>query len=112
MVFAKLKKGYEDAWRAIIRPPRQEYTLNDLGTISSPKTFHHLLNSYLKFIGIGPQIFFQDELCIKRTDIQIVNPKGLALQCSWYQPLAAERPLPCVIYLHGNSSSRLEGLTY
>ena len=30
-MFKKLKNGYEELWKAIIRPPRDEYSLNDLG---------------------------------------------------------------------------------
>lgn len=48
---------------------------------------------------------------IKRTDIQIKNKKNFKLECSFFEP--AHRPceqLPCVVYLHGNSSSRLECL--
>jgi pimeloyl-ACP methyl ester carboxylesterase len=37
----------------------------------------------------------------------------MKLQCSFFEPDPAERPckeMPCVIYLHGNSSSRVEGI--
>ncbi|RYH23053.1 hypothetical protein EON65_18345 [archaeon] len=36
------------------------------------------------------------------------------LQCSWWEPLNSDRPaptLPCVIYMHGNSSGRPESLS-
>jgi pimeloyl-ACP methyl ester carboxylesterase len=42
----------------------------------------------------------------------LLNYRGQRLRCSHFQP--ANRPaekLPCVIYLHGNSSSRLEALS-
>lgn len=48
----------------------------------------------------------------KREDFQLNNKLGLALQCSHYLPVEDERPsekMPCVIYLHGNCSSRVEG---
>lgn len=48
---------------------------------------------------------------VKRTDIQIVNKQKLKLECSFFEPV--NRPceqLPCVVYLHGNSSSRIESL--
>jgi len=86
-MFSRLKNGYEECWKAIIRPPRHEYSLSDLGAT----------------------IFFIEELCIKRTDIKIKNKQGLNLECSWYSPLGSNVALPCVIYLHGNSSSRIEG---
>jgi pimeloyl-ACP methyl ester carboxylesterase len=38
-----------------------------------------------------------------------MNSKGFVLQCSYWEPKAqAAEPPPCVIYLHGNSSCRLE----
>jgi hypothetical protein len=34
------------------------------------------------------------------------------MECSYFEPLRiANKSHPCVIYLHGNSSSRLEGLS-
>jgi len=30
-MLGNLKGGYEDLWKAIIRPPKEEYTVNDLG---------------------------------------------------------------------------------
>lgn len=48
---------------------------------------------------------------IIRTDIRLKNKRGLHLECSHFEP--QRRPckkLPCVIYLHGNSSSRMEAI--
>ena len=84
-----LKKGYEDLWKAIIRPPREEYSLEDLG----PTKF-----------DINHRIF-------QRTDLKLQNSRGLTLECSFFEPIEEERVaelLPCVVYLHGNCSSRLE----
>lgn len=34
------------------------------------------------------------------------------MECSYFEPLSCrDKPHPVVIYLHGNSSSRLEGLS-
>lgn len=47
---------------------------------------------------------------MRRTDIELVNKKGLKLQCSHFEPInRVQEELPCVIYLHANSSSRVEG---
>jgi len=49
----------------------------------------------------------------KRTDLTIKNSRNHALKCSFWEPIDEERPcerLPCVIYLHGNSSSRVEAV--
>jgi pimeloyl-ACP methyl ester carboxylesterase len=88
--FARLT-GYDELWKAIIRPPREQYEVSDLG----PTQFM-----------IGGRVF-------KRTDIELNNPRGHQLQCSHFEPADEERPaeqLPCVIMLHGNSSSRMDSL--
>jgi pimeloyl-ACP methyl ester carboxylesterase len=85
--------GYTDAWKGIIRPPRDEYTDEELGPI--------------KFI-INKKSF-------QRTDFDLVNERKQKLKCSFFEPIESERPskeLPCVIYLHGNSSSRVEAVPY
>ena len=49
--------------------------------------------------------------CYKRTDFTLTNKKNNKLVCSFWEPFDEEREypkLPCVIYLHGNSSSRCE----
>ncbi|CAD8063323.1 unnamed protein product [Paramecium primaurelia] len=89
-MFSSLSAGYDDLWKAIIRPPRDnEYTEQDL----------------------GPSQFKIQGVLIKRTDFQIKNKRGLKLECSFFEPVKKPcEQLPCVIYLHGNSSSRLECL--
>ncbi|ETV99856.1 hypothetical protein, variant [Aphanomyces invadans] len=87
-----VRHGYDQLVNLIIRPPRAKYDVEEL----------------------GPTAF---ELCgrrFERTDFQVsVQRRGqpLQLQCSHWHPIAADRPaaaLPCLIYLHGNSSCRLE----
>ena len=46
-----------------------------------------------------------------RTDITITNPRNLKLQCSFWEPKVTNYKPPCVIYLHGNCSSRVEALS-
>jgi len=46
--------------------------------------------------------------------MELLNLRGQRLKCSHFQPTGESRiahTLPCVIYLHGNSSSRLEALS-
>lgn len=86
-----LTKHYDELWRSIIRPPRDNYSLSDLGPVE---------------FEINDKIY-------KRTDFQLKNSRGLKLECSHFEPADDERvseQLPCVIYLHGNCSSRLEAL--
>jgi hypothetical protein len=91
-LLCKLFAGsYENLWKAIIRPTRDNYSSKDLG----PYKFELKSKNY------------------KRTDIIIHNKRNLKLKCSFWEPFDEEREydqLPCVIYLHGNSSSRLEAL--
>lgn len=86
------KAGYQQLVNAIIRPPRCEYDTSMLG----PAEF--------TFCGRG----------FMRNDFTIVNARGLKVMCSMWEPVPEDRPnplLPCVVYLHGNSSARPEALT-
>jgi poly(3-hydroxybutyrate) depolymerase len=38
-----------------------------------------------------------------------VNKKGLKVQCHLFIPFGKEHKLSCVVYLHGNSGSKLDG---
>lgn len=82
----------------IIRPPRCRYTPSKLG----PSTFR------IAAKGHG-----------RREDLVLQNPRGQSLQCSLFEPIPdpgqpeenwSSRDRPCVIFLHGNSSCRLEAL--
>ena len=87
----KPKISYESLWKAIIRPPRDTYTSKTLGT----KSFK--LNSRI----------------YNRKDFTLLSDRGNLLQVSIIEPIKENRPnetMPIVIYLHANSSSRLEGL--
>lgn len=124
----------EVLWNLIIRPPRSRYSVEQLG----PKHF-----------------CLERRAFVRRTDVQLKNPRGHALECSLFEPLPqtawdqsrqqAEQhagqangsgwgvtpgkeaqedvsapwaqeaapdtgapALPCVVFLHGNSSCRLE----
>ena len=83
--------SYEDLWKAVIRPNRDDYKEEDL----------------------GPDKFQINHKYFKRTDFSITNKRNLKLMCSFWEPYDEEREyvrLPCVVYLHGNSSSRCEAL--
>ena len=89
LLFKLFGGNYDDLWKALIRPNRDIYTKQDLGPI--------------KF-EIGDK-------CFKRTDFELINKRSYKLMCSFWEPFDEEREsiqLPCVIYLHGNSSSRCE----
>ncbi|XP_057429313.1 uncharacterized protein LOC130722568 isoform X2 [Lotus japonicus] len=73
----------------IIRPPRAEY---------DPK------NDLLEHEFMLKGKLFQ------RKDVEIKNSHGIVLQCSHYIPIVSPdgKPLPCVIYCHGNSGCRVD----
>ncbi|EPY23000.1 hypothetical protein STCU_07959, partial [Strigomonas culicis] len=76
----------------IIRPPRSNYALMDL----------------------GPSVFRVGDTCttrFKRHDVELYNMRGLRIRCSWFKPLdAPPGPLPCVVYCHANCGGRYDGL--
>ncbi|EAR89045.2 X-pro dipeptidyl-peptidase, S15 family protein (macronuclear) [Tetrahymena thermophila SB210] len=84
--------GYiEQLWRALIRPPnRINYKPQQLGPVS----------------------FVLDKtVIVKREDFKVKNSRGFNLECSYFEPISLSgKPHPCVLYLHGNSSSRNEGI--
>ncbi|CAD8124202.1 unnamed protein product [Paramecium sonneborni] len=83
-------KCTEKLWKPIVRPPRHNYRLKDMGN----------------------EIFMIHDTVVKRIDFEIVNSLGLILQCSLFEPVRMQdKPHACMIYLHGNSSSRVESLT-
>ncbi|CAD8055938.1 unnamed protein product [Paramecium primaurelia] len=83
-------KWNEKLWKPIVRPPRHCYHLKDLGN----------------------ELFKVKETIAKRTDFEIHNNRNQKLQCSLFEPLRMQgNPHPCMIYLHGNSSSRIESFT-
>eukprot|EP00747_Dinoflagellata_sp_TGD_P112818 gnl/TRDRNA2_/TRDRNA2_171564_c1_seq1.p1 gnl/TRDRNA2_/TRDRNA2_171564_c1~~gnl/TRDRNA2_/TRDRNA2_171564_c1_seq1.p1 ORF type:complete len:415 (-),score=56.05 gnl/TRDRNA2_/TRDRNA2_171564_c1_seq1:91-1335(-) len=88
----KITEQYSELWKAIIRPPRDIYEIKDL----------------------GPTVFSIENRTYQRTDSQLKNSRGQTLQCSHFEPIPSERVaerLPCVVYLHGNCSSRLEAVS-
>jgi pimeloyl-ACP methyl ester carboxylesterase len=91
-LFGPMQEAYDELWKAIIRPPRDRYDPADLG----PSVFH-----------IGGRIF-------RRTDLELLNGRNQRLLCSHFEPSPECRSaaqIPCIVYLHGNCSSRLEALS-
>jgi hypothetical protein len=85
------KITYESLWKAIIRPPREYYREEDLG----PSIFDFNGKSYI------------------RKDFDIVDFRGKLLKVYFIEPDIKDRPkdtMPCVIYVHANASSRVEGI--
>ena len=83
------RAGYQELVNAIVRPPRADY----------------------KEEALGPPAFAFCGRRFTRTDFTLKTKRGLNLQCSHWEPVerATDR-IPVVIYMHGNSSARVEVL--
>ncbi|OQS00854.1 serine protease family S09X [Achlya hypogyna] len=88
-----LRHGYENLVNLIIRPPRAQYELEEL----------------------GPVEFTLADVRFRRSDFVVDvarNNQPMQMQCSQWAPVERSgEALPCVIYLHGNSSCRVEALS-
>lgn len=86
------KQGYQELVNAIIRPPRADYEEAHLG----PSKFY-----------FGNQEF-------QRDDMELRNDRDMRIKCSHWKASSRRNkkqgPKPCVIYMHGNSSARLEAI--
>ena len=85
-----IRGGYNQLVNAIIRPPRANYEIGALG----PERFRLRGRRYV------------------RCDFELVNERGMKLQCSHWKPdnMSAGGSMPCIVYLHGNASCRAEAL--
>lgn len=87
--FQMARLGYQELVNAIIRPPRADY----------------------KMEALGPPAFTFCGKRFTRTDFTLQTKRGYNLECSHWEPV--ERitdKIPIVIYMHGNSSARVEVL--
>ena len=93
---SKSGKAYRQVVKLIIRPPRAEYDVKKLG----PTPF-----TYVRRFRGGKQT-------VMRTEFAVVNQRqDVELKCSQWKPVGSKlAELPCVLYLHGNASCRLEAL--
>lgn len=90
--YAMAKQGYAELVNAIIRPPRCKYEVSQLGP------------SHFDFGGKS----------FARKDFEVFNVRNMKVVCSMWEPSTLTRQnnvLPCVIYMHGNSSARVEALS-
>lgn len=81
------KLGYQELVNAIIRPPRADY----------------------KMEALGPPAFTFCDRRFTRTDFTLRTKRGYNLECSHWEPVERVMDrIPVVIYMHGNSSARVE----
>lgn len=85
-LISNLQKEYEQLWKYIIRPTRQPYSEKKLGS---------------------PLFKYQGHEAIRK-DIRLKNSRGLSFDCSLWMPSKLEKA-NVVVYMHANSSNRLEG---
>mmetsp|Transcript_65222 Transcript_65222/g.153573 ORF Transcript_65222/g.153573 Transcript_65222/m.153573 type:complete len:457 (-) Transcript_65222:50-1420(-) len=83
--FWRFSDVYDMLWKMVIRPPRDLYAPEELG----PDKFR-----------LGKRVY-------ARMDLELTSSRG-KLQCSHFLPAKGTEARPCVVYLHGNCSSRLE----
>ena len=87
------KKKFENdsILKYIIRPPRYNYNEESL----------------------GPSSFIYRGKIYKRKDYNLISNMGYIMKCSYIEPDISNRTkdeMPLVLYLHGNSSSRIEDI--
>ena len=88
--FGSMSQGYEELVNAIIRPPRAQYDVGDM----------------------GPREQLVGQLIVTRRDLELPGHRG-KLVCSPWEPGPRSRTqvqMPCVIYMHGNCGCRAEAL--
>ena len=88
----EIKYTYENCWKFIIRPPRDEYLMSELDFPLS--------------------LFQNPDFIYKREDYTVLSKRGYLMMCSFFRADLSKRipyVRPVIIYLHGNSSSRIEG---
>ena len=85
----EISYSLDSLWKSIIRPPKQNYTIKDLGL----KEFNVYGFDYV------------------RKDYKILGRSGHILQCAFYENERKNQyseTTPVIIYCHGNSSSQAE----
>ena len=88
----EIKYTYENCWKFIIRPPRDDYFLSEL--------------------DFPPTLYQKPSFMFIREDYIILSKRGFLMPCSFFRADLSKRDpyiRPVVIYLHGNSSCRVEG---
>lgn len=110
------KMGYQELVNAIIRPPRAEYKVQYRNETSrGPDEIVHVSYislesfSFFQMEALGPPAFNFCGKRFTRTDFTLRTKRGYNLECSHWEPVerATDR-IPVVIYMHGNSSARVE----
>ncbi|KAL4501631.1 hypothetical protein ABPG72_018682 [Tetrahymena utriculariae] len=80
---------FTNAWKIFCRPPRQTYSVFDL----------------------GPHLFQTKLYKCKRHEFKVKNSRGHTLECSFYEPVGVQNP-ECIIYLHCFNGSRIESIKF
>jgi pimeloyl-ACP methyl ester carboxylesterase len=81
---------WESVVSLVLRPERSDYRLEDL----------------------GPTLFSIGGRAYERADFNLLNRRDQRLSCSWFRPPSSllTAKMPCVVYAHGNSGSRVDAL--
>lgn len=68
------------------------------------------IRSFYSSEDLGPTSFRISSFYIDRQDFPLICPHGFTMQCSLFEPIFGNNET-CIIYIHGNSSSRIEGIS-
>jgi len=64
-----------------------------------------------KVSDLGPTSFTWSKRRFMRSDFKLTGARGQQLSCSWWRPATScWSSRPCVVYMHGNTSCRLEAV--
>lgn len=85
----RAKELYRAVVKLVIRPPRAEYSMAEL----------------------GPRAFDVAHVKCVRSDFDVTSD-GKLVSCSFWKRVDSKKSTPCVVYAHGNASCRLEALSH
>ena len=84
----QLRLAYEKLVKSVIRPPRAQYEVSDLGSSATRR----------------------GGVMMERTDFSVRNNRNESLAASLWRPLNTKKSANLIVYLHSNSSCRLAAL--
>ncbi|KAJ0400838.1 hypothetical protein ATCC90586_005231 [Pythium insidiosum] len=100
--------SYEEAIKSLAAPVRATYITDDLG----PNEFvlgHDGAPMNPEDDACSPSVAPCHAAAVTRQDLELLNCRGEVLKCSFWRKAPSHRKTPpCIVYLHGISSSRRE----
>ena len=94
--------SYTECVESLVSPPRPKYLTTQLGQLREDIRFASHLASPSSERAVRNE-------CIVREDLRLQNARSEWIECSFWTT-TDESDRPCIVYVHGISSSRLEAL--